>query len=147
MAGGVVLNLPDMSALGPGRPWGILCRLRSRGLRKHRQCLTEVFIETILGSHVVVRNYSKRSQLSFARLSLKSHFVTGQCHSRVLTLTQLPHHPLPWRGPRAALGLGPPCHARSYVDLNLASWSVLRPAVLMPCDISLLRKFCFSGNL
>lgn len=52
-------NLPDMSASEPGRPWGTLCRLRDWGLRKHRQCLTEVFIETIIGSHLVVKKRFK----------------------------------------------------------------------------------------
>ena len=146
VAGGWFLEPARHVRFRTRKTWGTLCRLRDWGLRKHRQCLTEVFIETIIGSHLVVRNDSERSQLSFVRLSLKSRFVTGQCHSRVLTLTQLPH-PLPWGGPWQLWFGTVLIHARSYVDLNLVPWVSAWACSAESCDSCFVRRFRFSGNL
>lgn len=105
MAGGWFLEPARHVRLGTRKALGYFVQTRGRGPQKAQAVLTEVFIETIVGSHVVVRNDSERSQLSFACLSPKSHFVTGQCHSRVLTLTQLPITHCPGAAP-SSFGLG-----------------------------------------
>lgn len=147
MAGGWFLEPARHVRLGTRKALGYFVQTRGRGPRKAQAVLTEVFIETIVGSHVVVRNDSERSQLSFACLSPKSHFMTGQCHSRVLTLTQLPHHPLPWGGPQQLWFGAVPSHARSYVDLSLVPWVSARACSAESCNSCFVRKFHFSGNL